>query len=994
MTYQAFMSYSHAADGMLAPALHTALHRFAKPFYKLRAVHIFRDKTTLQLTDALWPEIRQALVSSEYFILFASPDAVASRWVQKEVETWLELHHNKVDKLLIVLTAGNLSWNPEATDFDWSHSDALPENLKGRFRQEPLYLDLRWATNPADLSLKNRQWKDAIATIASTLRNRPKDSLLGEDIRLHRQFLAISAVLAALLVSLFAGVAVQRQIASQKGRTALAQQVSNQAIMLMEANLPLSGLLSIEALRLKRTVEAEYVLHRAAKLLPIPITSMKHDGVVRKVVFHRDGKRVLSASDDATARMWNVMTGAEIWRHTFDDQVWDVEFSPDGQYLAAADGKTIGIWRLADRKRLELQTSSGDFHHLKFSGDGHWIAATGQNTTVWELPSGKVIVHISDFSPIALDFGPYGRFLVTDGTHRTARVFELPSGVEMVRLETQGGWIVDTAFNNTGTIFATAGHDKTARLWSIPEGKEIGRIWHRNGLSSLAFSPDGTWIATGSHDHTVKVSRVPSGEELFVLRHEDDVYDLAVSRDGQRLATASSDGTARVWSIDDGTEIMRITHGGTVYSVAFSEDGTMIATASEDGTLGIWGFPTDPLEVTRIDSSGLAVLGFINGGRTLLTESFGNIARLWDVLSGQETTTWDVTADTIEKGTVIRTLATKDGYWPVPIHAGKGGPDSRYLTHWSSIGLVTFSKDGRYLATWDRKAPKETGGISIGHNFPKEGSVWETKTGERVMKFAHEDGITSMMFSPDGRYLASAGKDSTARLWEVSSGQEIARLKHSDDVTTVVFSPDGKLLATGSFNGIGRLWSVPEGKEMGQLSSEDDISEVVFSPDGRFLATAKGKLTRTGVLSVVKDDENVRLWDVKTGRMVALLSHSNPHMPWEAWKSRINTVTFSPDGQYLATGSSDHTVRIWKVPEGREIIHIFYKDEVSEVVFSPDGAYLATTSADIIQIRHWRVEDVIQSVCNRLKRDISQLEWRHYLGDRTYRSTCLRHSPR
>ena len=87
MTYQAFMSYSHAADGMLAPALHTALHRFAKPFYKLRAVHIFRDKTTLQLTDALWPEIRQALVSSEYFILFASPDAVASRWVQKEVET-------------------------------------------------------------------------------------------------------------------------------------------------------------------------------------------------------------------------------------------------------------------------------------------------------------------------------------------------------------------------------------------------------------------------------------------------------------------------------------------------------------------------------------------------------------------------------------------------------------------------------------------------------------------------------------------------------------------------------------------------------------------------------------------------------------------------------------------------------------------------------------------------------------------------------------------
>jgi len=87
--YRAFISYSHAADGKLAPALQSALHRFAKPWYRLRAIRVFRDKTSLSLTPALWPSIEKALSDSEYFILMASPDAAASHWVQQEADYWL-----------------------------------------------------------------------------------------------------------------------------------------------------------------------------------------------------------------------------------------------------------------------------------------------------------------------------------------------------------------------------------------------------------------------------------------------------------------------------------------------------------------------------------------------------------------------------------------------------------------------------------------------------------------------------------------------------------------------------------------------------------------------------------------------------------------------------------------------------------------------------------------------------------------------------------------
>ena len=93
--FNAFLSYSHAADGRFAPAVQAALQRPAKPFYRLRAIRIFRDRTTLQLTPTIWPQIQQALCESQYFILLASPDAPQSEWVEKEIEEWLRIQNDR-----------------------------------------------------------------------------------------------------------------------------------------------------------------------------------------------------------------------------------------------------------------------------------------------------------------------------------------------------------------------------------------------------------------------------------------------------------------------------------------------------------------------------------------------------------------------------------------------------------------------------------------------------------------------------------------------------------------------------------------------------------------------------------------------------------------------------------------------------------------------------------------------------------------------------------
>ena len=105
LIYDAFLSYSHAADGLLAPRLQSALHRFAKPWWKRRALHVFRDDASLAANPHLWASIAEALNQSDWFVLLLSPDAAQSRWVNKEIEFWLRL--DRARNLIPVLTEGH-----------------------------------------------------------------------------------------------------------------------------------------------------------------------------------------------------------------------------------------------------------------------------------------------------------------------------------------------------------------------------------------------------------------------------------------------------------------------------------------------------------------------------------------------------------------------------------------------------------------------------------------------------------------------------------------------------------------------------------------------------------------------------------------------------------------------------------------------------------------------------------------------------------------------
>ena len=193
--YDGFISYSHAADDLLAPRLQAGLQRFAKAWWKRRALRIFRDESSLSANPHLWSSITEALDQSGWFVLLLSPDAADSPWVNHEIEYWKE--HKDPTRILPVLTDGT---------FEWSGGDvsgtAVPEQLHGSFAEEPRWVDMRFARDETDLDLKDPRFADAVADIASGLRGVPKDELASEEVKQHRRTIRTAWAAGVLLLVL------------------------------------------------------------------------------------------------------------------------------------------------------------------------------------------------------------------------------------------------------------------------------------------------------------------------------------------------------------------------------------------------------------------------------------------------------------------------------------------------------------------------------------------------------------------------------------------------------------------------------------------------------------------------------------------------------------------------------------------------------------------------------------------------------------------------
>jgi uncharacterized delta-60 repeat protein len=230
------------------------------------------------------------------------------------------------------------------------------------------------------------------------------------------------------------------------------------------------------------------------------------------------------------------------------------------------------------------------------------------------------------------------------------------------------------------------------------------------------------------------------------------------------------------------------------------------------------------------------------------------------------------------------------------------------LFHGGPVYSVAFSADGRYVAT-------------ASSDFTAR--VFEAASGKEVARLPNGSPVATVAFSADGRYVATGSADSMARVFETASGREVARLPHDGSIAAVVFSADSRYVATGSHDFTARVFKVASWKEVARLIHRGSVYAVAFSADGRYVATGS-------------EDKTARVFEAASGKEVARLIH----------RGSVYAVAFSADGRHIATGSTDKTARVFEAASGKEVAHLTHDDLVLAVAFSADGRYVATGSED------------------------------------------------
>jgi WD40 repeat protein len=832
--YHAFISYSHAVDGALAPALQRGLQRFAKPWYRARAVRVFRDEASLSANPGLWSSIERALESSVFFILLASPRAAASPWVMREAAQW---HATKpTQNLLIGLTEGELVWDEAAGDFDWERTTALPETLRGAFEEEPRFIDLRWAHAGEQLSLSDARFRDAIADLAAPLYGVPKDVLAGEEVRQHRRTVRIAraaaVTLAALtLASILFGVfaVLQRNEARRQRDLATSRSLVQTANANLESRIDRAALLSLEAYRVQPSAEARGSMIHAIQRSE-QITGLLHvDQPVERIALDADRARLAAAGTQSVA-LWSLGPPRQANGVLPVRGAKALVFRPDGELLAVGGPSAIGLWTLEPRLRLSRRIPFRGGTAMAFSQRGRVLSAVGPTSvSMFNVRTGaRLRRQALGMSVSTAAFAPRGT-LVAIGGLRTVRILDLTGErppLRITALETPRALAFDTRGMRVAGV-DLGGEGVT--VWDTATGNVIERIPLRDTAETIAFGPQGQ-LVLGMTDGSValrpdastppQVLRGPAervldiefptggplataGEQGVIVLWDptgsafrrqlpalaDPISDADFAEQASTLAVGGFGESVTVWTLEDGRPRRRTLRTGPVTAVAIDRAGSWVAVADQGVVL--YDADGDRRALQAAGATSYSTLEFSGGD--IVAWGMPRRVALWDAANGRRLEPLPTTAAPLG--------LDFSGGGNLLVVAGEGGTTlwdvtdrrSTELIGGQAVSAVGISRSGRVVAS----------------ATPGEVVVTDAERGTARFAFQIPQGVSvKLSFSPDEKTLAVGTSEGRLLLVDAQSGRQlgVALSVPGGPVSGLDFSSDGTTLVTAAQGGSITLW--------------------------------------------------------------------------------------------------------------------------------------------------------------------------------------------
>ncbi|MGC0410293.1 WD40 repeat protein [Streptomyces sp. SAI-195] len=926
MRYAAFISYSHTPDTHRARLLRQALHTFARPWNRMRALRVFLDNAAMSMEHNLWSTVEQALGDSEYLLLLASPESRASKWVGKEIDWWRQ--GPRAEKLLLVVTGGEIHWDEAAGDFDFVRSTCLHPSLRGHFTAEPRWVDLRWMDADHSGDLREPRFREAVADLAAPLHDRPKDELFGEDVtqrgrlrRFRQGMLAGMTALAVLATAAAVFAFAQRNTAQQQARIATARQLAATALNLSGDDLETASLLALQAYQVEETPETLSALYQVTTQSP-HLVRFVHAGATVTALAHTTSPRFVAAgTDKGTVTLWTADGSRRAERFSLTGQINALAFSDDDQLLAigTSSGEVV-LHDLQTGKNQRLSGKGSAVSLISFRPSTHDLAwMDGDNSLkLHEGRTEKVSHHIETellSAALNLAFWDNGNKI----TVTSAMGWRIYDG-KLRTLDASD----DVQFPANGYVSAAS-----------PSGKCFGFMKFGSvSLSSLeqlsqGSSPGSDTEGSGCGAQTTRVGKETSS--------------LAVS-DGRRTAVGTS-------------------------------QGLLLATAEE-------GSPQAVLE-TLPGVEAPSLLAFSPGEGDRPASADGSTVALWSLTER---------APTMHRHSVsVPDGATVEYQPPLALSPGGLLAWSQQTTVESPLSLHVRSPEGEIASAADMPYASLTFGNSEDVLYAASSSsleMWRYKSGSltREKSFALPEhlgasGKTQISSRPDGRVVVTLADDSVL-LVDPGTGKQSIAVKGAAEGSTGEDSQP-----TGSTESV---TAISEKGDLAAVSTGDGYVSVYRVASGELLQRLD--LGTSAVNSLTLSEERQSLLAVTDGRVLQNWSLQSGQLRWRSQGAGVNGLVTDHTGQWTATLAGDGTVWLWDFATGDRLGNVTVPwTDISfsgtggpgwqtSLIFSADGKNLwsATEGGEIMS---WdvSVDAWTKQLCARAGRRLTETERDRYL---------------